>query len=97
MPTAPILLSMMQPGGERSDFFLTEYNPGPGRGHFPLAQMRGVTTVKAARDKVVLSVKCHDPLLAALRGLQANPNDPRAHRAALDAMNLVEQERKAIL
>ncbi|MGX0136326.1 hypothetical protein [Cupriavidus metallidurans] len=27
-------------------------------------------------------------LLAALRELQANPNDPRAHRTALDAMKL---------
>ncbi|MBN3839338.1 hypothetical protein [Burkholderia sp. Ac-20349] len=31
---------------------------------------------------------CAAELLIALRELQANPNDPRAHRAALDAIAL---------
>lgn len=30
-------------------------------------------------------------LLAALKGLQANPNDPRAHRAAMDAIKKAEE------
>lgn len=30
-------------------------------------------------------------LLAALKNIQANPNDPRAHRQAMDAMTKAEQ------
>jgi hypothetical protein len=33
-----------------------------------------------------LLIKASPDLLAALRELQANPNDPRAHRTALDAI-----------
>lgn len=37
-------------------------------------------------DRIVQRVNAHDGLVAALRGLQADPNDPRAHRVALDAL-----------
>ena len=42
---------------------------------------------KATALEVVRRVNLHDALRASLNRLQANPNDPRAHRQALDTLN----------
>ncbi len=49
--------------------------------------INGELTVSAQRD-VVRVMAAAPVLLDALARLQANPNDPRAHRAALDAMRI---------
>ena len=44
----------------------------------------GIYTAKEMGE----AAKAIDAVLAALNTLQASPNDPRAHRAALDAIKL---------
>lgn len=46
----------------------------------------GEDEAKANAEFIVRAVNNHEALLAALNYLQSSPNDPRAHRAALDAI-----------
>ncbi len=52
--------SLYQPGGKAANFFLTEYRPEPGRGHFPVAELHGVKT----REKAEAMIQAA-PLMAA--------------------------------
>lgn len=46
-------------------------------------ELRGIKTISAPDARLISAAP---ELLAALNGLQANPNDPYAHRKALDAI-----------
>ena len=46
-----------------------------------------LVSTKMPRDANARLIAASPLLLAALDRLQANPNDPRAHRQALDALN----------
>lgn len=50
-----------------------------------------VETQRATMNRIVNAYNNHEALLIALQNLQASPNDPRAHRVALDAIKKVTQ------
>lgn len=45
-----------------------------------------LTDAQLTEDSAGIVREDRDRLLAALKAIQANPNDPRAHRAALDVL-----------
>jgi len=66
-------------------------DPVADNGGFVVAHTYGPRHVENARF-IVAACNLHDDLVAALAGLQANPNDPRAHRKALDVLRQAGEE-----